>query len=62
MELLNDKKSFEITYHDPVDPSLSADQMHTHNNNALPNEWPYHWNLQTQYYFAEHDVASLTWA
>ena len=30
MELLNDKNAFEITYHDPVDPSLSADQMHTH--------------------------------
>ena len=62
LELLNDKNAVEITYHDPGDPSPPSDQLDPHNNNALPKEWPFQWNLHTQYHFAEHDLDSLTWA
>ena len=56
MEPLNDNNAFEITYHDHVDLTFTADQLQPHNNSALSNEWPFHWSLQTQYYLAEYEV------
>ena len=62
LELMNDENAFETTHHHPGDLSPQEDQLDTHNNNAPSKEWPFQWNLHTQYHFAEHDLDSLTWA